>query len=287
MPQPNPIATWIAQAKICQYLWANDVAKDRVFITSTITPRYDRELYIVRKSIEWAYNNNPNDAILNGLAPFLYSLLGKFQAQSSTLYAGTGCIPPVIISNPLDQTIAGGGSVTFIVIATGTALTYQWQFNNVNIIGATSSTYSKASLINADAGNYRVIITNGCGSATSTQAVLTVGAGALIGYYYFGVTDYFTLLNAGTDNITYNGTFQIVNGQPLNVAFPIGASNNMFNVVKYPISQGIKVAYNNQTPNIGTIPDAVYRDIITIGNFYYIVSRVAMSLNSSFPMIYS
>lgn len=56
---------------------------------------------------------------------------------------------------------------------TGT-LSYQWRKNSVNIDGATSSSYSISSVVMADAGSYDVIVTNTCGTATSSAATLTV-----------------------------------------------------------------------------------------------------------------
>ena len=46
---------------------------------------------------------------------------------------------------PIDQDVAVGQSVTFRVVASGSALTYQWLRNNQPISGATGSTYTIAS----------------------------------------------------------------------------------------------------------------------------------------------
>lgn len=81
---------------------------------------------------------------------------------------------PTIVNHPLSQSIMETNPVTFSVSASGTGLTYQWQFNNVNINGATAATYTIPNVTNANAGNYRVIITNTAGNVTSNQAVLTV-----------------------------------------------------------------------------------------------------------------
>ncbi|HUL53641.1 MAG TPA: immunoglobulin domain-containing protein, partial [Opitutaceae bacterium] len=66
-------------------------------------------------------------------------------------------------------------SVTFSVTAGGSpAPTYQWQKDGGTIAGATTSSYTIASVAAADAGNYAVIATNSAGSATSNAAMLTV-----------------------------------------------------------------------------------------------------------------
>ncbi|MCP2025532.1 glucose/arabinose dehydrogenase/PKD repeat protein [Flavobacterium sp. HSC-32F16] len=81
---------------------------------------------------------------------------------------------PTIVNHPVSQSIMETNPVTFTVSASGTGLTYQWQFNNVNINGATAATYTIANVTNVNAGNYRVIVTNTAGNATSNPAVLTV-----------------------------------------------------------------------------------------------------------------
>lgn len=287
MPTPFSIPTYTAYAKIAQYLWVNDLSKAKIFQGGSLTPQYDRILYIVRKAIEANYAINPTDSTLTQTGDFIWSLIGKYQIDAMALYAGTGCIAPVITAQPLTQTVGAGGTVTFVTVATGTNLSYQWQYNSSNISGATLSTYTKAGLVGGDAGNYRCIVSNPCGSVNSNQAVLTVGAGDIVGYYYYGATDYYAALVSGTDTVPYQSTFPIVANQPLSVPFPAGAANNMRNITKYPVSQGLKIAFDNHTPNVGDIPSSVYYDIVTIGSFYYIISRDAMSLNSSFPMIFS
>lgn len=81
---------------------------------------------------------------------------------------------PTIVNHPLSQSIMETKPVTFTVSASGTGLTYQWQFNNANINGATGVSYTIQNITNANAGNYRVVVTNTAGNVTSNQAVLTV-----------------------------------------------------------------------------------------------------------------
>lgn len=81
---------------------------------------------------------------------------------------------PTIVNHPLSQTIMETNPVTFTVSASGTNLTYQWQFNNVDINGATGASYTIPNVTNANAGSYRVIVTNTAGNVTSNPATLTV-----------------------------------------------------------------------------------------------------------------
>ncbi len=81
---------------------------------------------------------------------------------------------PTIVNHPVSQTIMQTTPVTFTVSASGVGLSYQWQFNNVNIPGANAATYTIANVTNANAGDYRVIVSNTAGNATSNPATLTV-----------------------------------------------------------------------------------------------------------------
>jgi hypothetical protein len=65
--------------------------------------------------------------------------------------------------------------VSFSVTATGSdPLSYQWQMNDSDIAGATSQTFTIASPKASDAANYRVIVSNSAGKATSHEAALSV-----------------------------------------------------------------------------------------------------------------
>ncbi|MBL9198954.1 MAG: hypothetical protein JNL39_00550, partial [Opitutaceae bacterium] len=81
---------------------------------------------------------------------------------------------PVISAHPLDQEVSVGQSVSFSVIATGGALTYQWLRNNVIIDGATAATYTIASAQAANTAAYSVRVASSGGSIDSNQATLTV-----------------------------------------------------------------------------------------------------------------
>ena len=84
---------------------------------------------------------------------------------------------PVITTQPSNASVAPGKSVTFSVAAAGTApLSYQWQKNGVNIAGATGSSFTIASPVSGDAGQYRVVVSNSIGTATSNTATLTITA---------------------------------------------------------------------------------------------------------------
>lgn len=85
--------------------------------------------------------------------------------------------PPTITSQPNDTTGCVGSPASFSVVASGaTPLYYQWSGPSGAISGATSATYTIASLIVANAGGYSVVVSNTIGLASSTTATLTVSS---------------------------------------------------------------------------------------------------------------
>jgi hypothetical protein len=86
---------------------------------------------------------------------------------------------PVISAQPLGRTLYAGGSLSLAVTASGGTLEYQWQKDDQAIAGATSSTYSVASVSTNDGGIYVATVSNRLGFAMSTGAVVTVVSPAL------------------------------------------------------------------------------------------------------------
>ena len=86
---------------------------------------------------------------------------------------------PYISTQPANQTVTAGQTATFSVTASGTApLSYQWQRNGADIAAATSASYTTPATTAADSGEqFRVVVSNAAGSATSNTATLTVNPG--------------------------------------------------------------------------------------------------------------
>ncbi|MBX2898076.1 MAG: VCBS repeat-containing protein [Cyclobacteriaceae bacterium] len=101
-----------------------------------------------------------------------------YEDYVGTLINTTGpaaCTPPTITSVTNSFSVCAGSLATFSVAASGTpSLTYQWRINGTPIAGATGANYSITAVQPADAGTYSVIITNGCGTITSANIVVTV-----------------------------------------------------------------------------------------------------------------
>jgi RHS repeat-associated protein len=87
-----------------------------------------------------------------------------------------GYLAPVIVTQPTNTTVTYGQAAVFSVQASGTApLQYQWLRSGTNIPGATASFYFVSQPQVADSGTvYSVIVSNAWGTATSSNATLTV-----------------------------------------------------------------------------------------------------------------
>ncbi len=94
---------------------------------------------------------------------------------AATVNYPAGSMPPSITSQPSGQTLTTGAKATFTVAATGTpTLAYQWRKNGNALSGATSASYVITTTASTDAGTYSVVVTNGAGNATSSDAVLVL-----------------------------------------------------------------------------------------------------------------
>jgi len=85
--------------------------------------------------------------------------------------------PPVILTQPTNVTAYVGGLAAFTTAATGSPLlSYQWNFNGQTnfITGATNAVLTISNVQLANAGVYALTVTNGFGSAVSSNVTLTV-----------------------------------------------------------------------------------------------------------------
>jgi len=84
---------------------------------------------------------------------------------------------PIVLGHPTNRVIFAGMQATFSALAAGTwPLSYQWSFNGTNISNATNTTLTLTNVQLSQAGNYALTVTNLYGSATSSNAMLTVNA---------------------------------------------------------------------------------------------------------------
>ena len=87
----------------------------------------------------------------------------------------TVLVPPSIARQPSSVTLEHGAALSLSVEANGSnPLTYQWFKNGQAIPGATSSTFSIASVSEGDAGTFTVTVKNEVGSVGSSASVVTI-----------------------------------------------------------------------------------------------------------------
>ncbi len=90
-------------------------------------------------------------------------------------------IETVIDVQPYDVDVCENAEATFVVEVTGTNLTYQWYFNDILILDATSETYIITGVTSDDLGNFYCEITGDCGEMLTSETVsLTIGTGITI-----------------------------------------------------------------------------------------------------------
>lgn len=98
-----------------------------------------------------------------------------------TLTVHVTAIAPAIIIPPFFVTAIDGQDVSFSVTATGTSLSYRWQRIGggtqwADIAGATAPTLTLKATLADDGAQFRAIVSNGMGSATSATARMGVAA---------------------------------------------------------------------------------------------------------------
>jgi len=137
---------------------------------------------------QWAVNSTNIDGATNS-----FLVLSNLQASESsavyTVAASDGVstnaatmlhlivsnVPPLFTQQPVSQWILAGSNASFSATAVGKLpITWQWQFNQTNIDGATNATWVLTNATPDQAGDYSVLVTNANGFTTSSNATLSV-----------------------------------------------------------------------------------------------------------------
>jgi hypothetical protein len=102
------------------------------------------------------------------------NVAGEVSGSAFLTVLPTGNLP-VITNQPASLSLSSGQTATFAVGASGSApLRYQWQFNNNPLSNQTNAALAIGPVNLTHVGNYRVIVANIYGSATSAVAMLKV-----------------------------------------------------------------------------------------------------------------
>lgn len=145
-----------------------DISTNRVLDFASNIPAYvlDMELASDGSVYYLSYGDSPNQ-IPNGLYRITYNNTNS----------------PTITQHPSNRTVAEGETAQFTCAASGAGtLSYQWQRRNSgagsfgNISGATSNSYTTPATVAAtdNQAQFRCVVTNTFGNATSNAATLTV-----------------------------------------------------------------------------------------------------------------
>ncbi len=166
IPQTNPIYLRVKRGKSVWSSWYSSNGT-----TWTPAPNFSHTM-IAQKIGPYVGNAGTTPPAFTGLVDYFFNTLGPISPEDPP--AST---PPSITSHPLGQSVATGLTATFTVGATGsTPLSYQWQKNGVDILGATLSGYTTPATVTGDSGaTFRCRVINSAGDVTSNSAILHVG----------------------------------------------------------------------------------------------------------------
>jgi hypothetical protein len=99
---------------------------------------------------------------------------GATTSNAAPIALSSSVTTPTINVQPVAQTVNAGASATLWVAAEGVSLSYQWYRNDAIIAGATGRIYKITTANASSAANYKVVVTNTAGAATSASVALTV-----------------------------------------------------------------------------------------------------------------
>jgi|GEM_PF-2387028 len=135
---------------------------------------------------------SPNTALNTKQYRAVVSTSGCTSVTSNPAFLAVSS-PPVITSQPNASTVCVGSNATFTILVTGsTPLTYQWQVsssstgpwtnvtNGSSYSGVSTATLTVLNTPTSLSGRYYQVLINGCSSATSSAAQLTVNTSPTI-----------------------------------------------------------------------------------------------------------
>jgi hypothetical protein len=126
-----------------------------------------------RTVVAWGYSGNDQTNVPSGLSGVIAITVGWNHCLALTY---PGALPPTIIAAPRMQTAEAGSTIRFHVVAAGAPPpSYQWFFNDGNLLSSGTSSYlDLPGVQSSQAGVYAVVITNFFGAVTSNPAMLAV-----------------------------------------------------------------------------------------------------------------
>jgi hypothetical protein len=238
-----PASQWVFTAMVIEptkatlYVGANGALSGATHVYSHVAQPFDRTSYI---------GNDPGSAAgartFDGLIDEVMVAGRAYSGEeiSQLFAAGAGVIvPPQIVQQPVGVSAYAGKTAQLFVTASGSpTLNYQWYkgdtalVDSTNIIGSKTPTLTIVSTTPADAGSYKAVVSNSAGSATSSVAILNIGAltgkayetaiiaGNPVGYWRFNEID-------GSVAYDYVGGHNATYGDALTRAVPGPVTSNL------------------------------------------------------------
>ncbi len=134
-------------------------------------------------SLDTAFDSGTGvSAGVEGSLPVVYSMLQQLDGKvliGGPFYDVNGVQHQFLArlngdGGPVVSQSTNAGNITLSVATSGTGLTYQWQVNGTNLIGATEATFTVTNFAAGNAGRYSVIVSNSAavGVIVSQSAVL-------------------------------------------------------------------------------------------------------------------
>ena len=171
--QPTPAVANINDVTVCQAGTLN------------VAPTYTN-VSGANVTYQWYFDGN----VINGQTGAQLNISNIQSSQAGRYYVAVnnGCSPvsgpainvtvfnlPIIQTQPAVKTDACIGSTVTLTVVDNGGQTYQWLKDNVNIPNATTNTLTRSISSTADAGTYKVVVSNGCNySVTSNNSIITV-----------------------------------------------------------------------------------------------------------------
>ena len=194
------------------------MGEGRVQIADGAVMGHDRSKFFARLATSLAYAVSPSLLWLQVASALFRTALAGLCLALVACGGGAEVPPPESVPTPVmqpaDQSVVEGTAASFTVTAAGAApLAYQW-FSSTDgvtftaIAGATSASFSTGATTLAQNGtHYRVVVSNGLGSVTSSAATLTVSPAVVAPAIVAQPADQAVVAPASaTFNVTATGT---------------------------------------------------------------------------------
>jgi len=154
----------------------SDLYVGGTFTTANAIPANNIAKY---DGVDWTAQGDGADNTVYALSYMKYELhLGGLFLNAGNKpsdYFARIMMMPIVVTNPVSIDACMGDTVTFTVDAQGTApITYQWQKDGSDIVGAVDTFLTINNVTPANDGFYKCAVTNAVGTVSSNQASLTV-----------------------------------------------------------------------------------------------------------------